>query len=136
MGGGGAAMQFPYPATVKICGATRIEQLPFYHLIVIIGAEFRCGGSIRDNHPFTYRICLPWPGLHPVNSNEKRSTVDYTINSSTVKHQFDFEIGYLIKSPCRECIDRDDFPHCAEDCNLLEKIHAVMMGQISCSRRN
>jgi hypothetical protein len=50
------------------------------------------------------------------------------------KHRFDFDIGYLVKSPCRECSDRYLFPNCMDDCISLDKIRTVLANGISCSR--
>ena len=47
---------------------------------------------------------------------------------------FDFDIGYLVKSPCRECIDRYLFPECMDSCLSLDKIRTVLANSISCSR--
>ena len=52
-----------------------------------------------------------------------------------LNYRFDFEIGYLIKSPCRKCEKREDFPECVDDCNILDKIHSILCESISCSRR-
>ena len=51
-----------------------------------------------------------------------------------VRDKFDFEIGYLIKSPCKTCDQRDLFPHCAENCVLLDHIQTLLARGISCSR--
>jgi hypothetical protein len=50
------------------------------------------------------------------------------------KSKFDFEIGYLIKSPCKGCLNQDDLPACAENCPVLDKIHGVLCGVISSAR--
>ena len=50
------------------------------------------------------------------------------------KRCFDFEIGYLEKSPCRDCYERINFPACAEACNTLEKIQTVLAPGISTYR--
>ena len=50
------------------------------------------------------------------------------------RHRFDFDIGYLVKSPCRECLDRDLFPGCMETCLPLDKIRTVLANSVSCSR--
>jgi len=50
-------------------------------------------------------------------------------------YQFDFEIGYLVKSPCLQCLHREVLPHCIEACSVLEKIHALLAEAVSCSRR-
>lgn len=52
-----------------------------------------------------------------------------------LNYRFDFEIGYLTKSPCKECEKREDFPECMDDCNMLDKIHSILCESISCSRR-
>ena len=52
-----------------------------------------------------------------------------------LNYRFDFEIGYFIKSPCRKCEKRKDFPECMDDCNILDKIHSILCESISCSRR-
>ena len=52
-----------------------------------------------------------------------------------LKYKFDFEIGYLTESPCRECEKRKDFPDCIDDCNKLDKIHTILCEAISCSKR-
>ena len=50
------------------------------------------------------------------------------------RHRFDFDIGYLVKSPCRECLDRDFFPGCMDSCLPLDKIRTVLANSVSCSR--
>ena len=47
--------------------------------------------------------------------------------------QFDFEIGYLVKSPCKDCIHRVDFPECAQSCPLLAQIQIILSAAISCT---
>ncbi|WP_319525353.1 hypothetical protein [uncultured Desulfosarcina sp.] len=54
--------------------------------------------------------------------------------TNNYRHRFDFDIGYLVKSPCRECPDRHLFPGCIEGCVPLDKIHAVLANSVSCSR--
>jgi hypothetical protein len=50
------------------------------------------------------------------------------------KYRFDFEIGYLIKSPCRGCEDRPLFPQCIKACRILDDIHTLMAESVSCSK--
>jgi hypothetical protein len=50
------------------------------------------------------------------------------------RHRFDFDIGYLVESPCRGCIDRGHFPGCMDSCLPLDKIRTVLANSISCSR--
>ena len=52
----------------------------------------------------------------------------------TYNHQFDFEIGYLVKSPCKTCETRSRFPECIDECNMLDKIQTLMTGAVSSTR--
>jgi hypothetical protein len=49
-------------------------------------------------------------------------------------YKFDFEVGYLIKSPCKECNKRENFPKCAEDCIALDKIQTILSEVRSCTK--
>ena len=49
-------------------------------------------------------------------------------------HRFDFEIGYLIKSPCRGCDLHNNFPGCDEACSTLDKIHSILCDSVSCTK--
>jgi hypothetical protein len=50
------------------------------------------------------------------------------------KRKFDFEIGYLIKSPCKECKNRNTFPKCADNCEMLDRIQTILSEGMSCTR--
>jgi hypothetical protein len=50
------------------------------------------------------------------------------------KHKFDFEIGYLVKSPCRGCEKRGLLPKCSENCDILDRIQTILIDSICCSR--
>lgn len=56
------------------------------------------------------------------------------IKKAYYKHRFDFEIGYLVKSPCRDCETRKGFPRCIDACKVLDKIHTIMAEAVSCTR--
>jgi hypothetical protein len=43
---------------------------------------------------------------------------------------FDFDIGYLVKSPCRDCNTRKDLPDCIEGCEILDRIQAILADSI------
>jgi len=60
--------------------------------------------------------------------------IGYT-SSENMKYKFDFEIGYLSKSPCKECVHKRNFPGCEDDCQILDKIHAILSKTVSCSKR-
>ena len=55
---------------------------------------------------------------------------------NVLRYRFDFEVGYLIKSPCRECRSCSHLPGCTDDCVMLEKIQTVLAESISCTRRS
>lgn len=48
---------------------------------------------------------------------------------------FDFEIGYLTRSPCRNCPNQDQLPECADECRILEDIQMILARGISCAGR-
>ena len=50
-------------------------------------------------------------------------------------HQFDFEVGDLVRSPCIGCPTRPYFPKCIDQCNRLDQIHTVLANTVSCTRR-
>jgi hypothetical protein len=45
-------------------------------------------------------------------------------------HSFDFDIGYLVKSPCRDCTSREALPTCIEGCKILDQIQTVLADSI------
>ena len=45
-------------------------------------------------------------------------------------HNFDFDIGYLVKSPCRDCITRETLPDCIQGCQILDQIQTVLADSI------
>ncbi|MDA8404748.1 MAG: hypothetical protein M0Z56_11245 [Desulfobacteraceae bacterium] len=49
------------------------------------------------------------------------------------RDKFDFEIGYLIKSPCKECINQPNLPKCADACVILDDIRLILSRGISCT---
>jgi hypothetical protein len=52
---------------------------------------------------------------------------------TVLRNKFDFEIGYLVKSPCRECIYRENLPECSETCGILDKIQVILSKGVSCT---
>jgi hypothetical protein len=55
--------------------------------------------------------------------------------ASGYKFQFDFEVGYLVKSPCKKCPHLAELPKCADSCRILDGIHSVLSRIVSCTRR-
>jgi len=41
--------------------------------------------------------------------------------------------GYIIKSPCRECLKRGRLPECSNDCEILAQVQELLAGNMSCS---
>ena len=50
-----------------------------------------------------------------------------------IRNIFDFEIGYLAKSPCKDCPRREDIPECIDLCPILEEIQITLARGISCT---
>ncbi len=51
------------------------------------------------------------------------------------KFKFDFEVGYLVNSPCKECDQRDDkFPECCDQCDIIDNIQTILSETRSCTR--
>ena len=66
--------------------------------------------------------------------NNKLNLFNIT-SKKVLQYRFDFEVGYLIKSPCRECQNGNHLPGCADGCDVLEKIQTLLAEGISCTRR-
>jgi hypothetical protein len=48
-----------------------------------------------------------------------------------IKRQFDFDIGHLKKSPCKECHMHPLFPGCSEDCRTLDRLQTTLARGVS-----
>ncbi|MBT6340361.1 MAG: hypothetical protein HOJ48_13800 [Desulfobacula sp.] len=44
---------------------------------------------------------------------------------------FDFEIGYITKSPCLACENKSSLPGCHTECLILDKIQTMLARGIS-----
>ena len=53
------------------------------------------------------------------------------MQDSVKRDRFDFEIGYLTKSPCLRCEERRRFPKCFAKCNTLDKLQTMLARGIS-----
>ena len=47
---------------------------------------------------------------------------------------FDFDVGCLVKSPCRDCPMKADLPQCVMGCGLLQQVQSVLASGISSTR--
>jgi len=55
------------------------------------------------------------------------------LDKAADNHNFDFNIGHLVKSPCKDCSTRENFPGCIEECAVLDQIQTVLSDSISCA---
>lgn len=42
------------------------------------------------------------------------------------RFKFDFEVGNLVKSPCKDCEKRKRFPKCFDECDVLDRVQTVL----------
>lgn len=49
--------------------------------------------------------------------------------------KFDFDIGYLVRSPCRACEQIRQLPACSRACAQLERVQTILVDSVSCARR-
>jgi len=54
------------------------------------------------------------------------------VNTAIKRDLFDFEIGYLTRSPCLNCARRKDLPRCHDTCDMLDMIQTTLARGISC----
>lgn len=59
------------------------------------------------------------------------STMAMYRRNNPINRKFDFEIGYLKKSPCRKCLQRPLLPGCTGDCEMLDRIQTKLARGIS-----
>jgi hypothetical protein len=53
------------------------------------------------------------------------------LDKAADNHNFDFNIGHLVKSTCKASPTREDFPGCMEACELLDQIQTVLSDSVS-----
>lgn len=68
--------------------------------------------------------------------DEQETSETYFPVKKVFQYQFDFDVGHLIKSPCRECRDDINLPECAEKCVIVDRIQTLLAETISCTRRS
>ena len=49
------------------------------------------------------------------------------------QNKFDFDIGHITKSPCRDCELRDQLPDCSKNCQKLDRLQTLLVGCVSSS---
>lgn len=50
------------------------------------------------------------------------------------KRVLDYDIGHLVKSPCKDCETRYRFPRCIATCDALHQVQTVLARSISTAR--
>jgi hypothetical protein len=45
--------------------------------------------------------------------------------------KFDYDIGYLVKSPCRDCDTYSKFPDCMDRCGVLNRVQTALCDRLS-----
>jgi len=55
----------------------------------------------------------------------------YIMETIINRDLFDFEIGYLTKSPCLNCKNKSELPKCHRGCLILDKIQTMLARGIS-----
>ena len=58
------------------------------------------------------------------------------MNRSDHRLAFDFEVGDVTRSPCRDCLHHANFPECMETCETLDRFQRILAGMVSCARAN
>jgi hypothetical protein len=49
---------------------------------------------------------------------------------------FDFDVGNITRSPCRDCPRHYRFPACMEKCRTLDRFQRVLADMVSCARQS
>lgn len=51
--------------------------------------------------------------------------------SKALAQKFDYDSGYLVKSPCRNCGSYAAFPDCMDRCALLDRVQNALCDSLS-----
>jgi hypothetical protein len=52
-------------------------------------------------------------------------------HGKALTQKFDYDIGYLVKSPCRDCGTYGRFPDCMDRCSVLDRVQSVLSDSLS-----
>ena len=58
----------------------------------------------------------------------------YSGTNKKYSYKLDFEVGHLVKSPCKGCDCRNIFPKCIKNCDIIDKIQTRLSESMSCAR--
>lgn len=70
--------------------------------------------------------------LHGITKSNKE---DHMEEKNVRENRFDLDIGYITKSPCRECPTNNSLPECSSCCEVLAQLQELLVGTISCSKK-
>ena len=102
---------------------------------ILTGRILRTGKGYANHlgmttQPFPVLESLVGPGARLCTGDMKPN-----IRYIRFRSRFDFEVGYLVKSPCKECPRQVEFPGCREGCQRIDRIQTILAETISCQRR-
>lgn len=66
-----------------------------------------------------------------MNTNQIDRLMKMYKQNKFIQRQFDFDIGYLKKSPCKKCLQQPLLPDCSGDCEILDRIQTRLARGIS-----
>jgi hypothetical protein len=52
-------------------------------------------------------------------------------HGKALTQKFDYDVGYLVKSPCRDCGTYGAFPNCMDRCTVLDRVQTVLSDSLS-----
>jgi hypothetical protein len=47
------------------------------------------------------------------------------------KKRFDFEVGYLVQSPCKTCLNQHAIPDCVDHCQILARVQTALARSVT-----
>ena len=93
---------------------------------------YRTGMDKNSSRPGVFRPVNPLLSRRPLKTGIRAGCVSI-VNAYIKRDKFDFEIGYLVKSPCKGCADRAHFPRCLNTCEIIQRLQTVLASGVSCS---
>jgi len=67
-------------------------------------------------------------------SDNQTQKEDHMEREYSKEYRLDIDIGYITKSPCRECPIKSSLPECSDRCEMLAQLQELLIGSISCSQ--
>ena len=91
---------------------------------------------VEEARRFAGDTSLHFPLIRNKPDGMMMGTMKHQNTMTIIRDIFDFEIGYLSKSPCKACPCRNDLPQCSDQCHLLDQIRIILARGVSCSGRH